>query len=174
MFKKSKYQLLFPIGLLLSFILEGSIMHIFSYQLAGKFPMVPYLVVLWLVYTVLFTHQDDNLHIYWWSFGIGALYDSYYIGVIGIFMFIFPLVVYITRLILKYVDENIVSSTMIYLIDIIIVLVLGYAGGRMGHLVYFSGIHFMAFAFGPTLLLNLIIFLVLYYPVNLLFDHYRQ
>ena len=174
MLKKSRHYLLFIIGLFISFYLEGGLMHAFPYLLAGKFPMVPYLTVTWLIYTILFSDRKQNIHIYWWAFGIGLLYDSYYIGVLGIYTFIFPIVVLVTKLILEYVDENIYSSIMIYLIDIIIVLVLGYTGGRMSHLVYFSGIHFFAYAFGPTLLLNLVIFLLLYFPISLLFDKYRK
>ncbi|WP_429970693.1 rod shape-determining protein MreD [Fructilactobacillus sp. Tb1] len=174
MLKKSKQRLLFIIGLFISFYLEGTLMHVFPFILAGKFPMVPYLTITWLIYTVLFSDPNQNLHLYWWAFGIGLLYDSYYIGVLGIYTVIFPVVILVTKLILEYVDENIYGSTMIYLIDIIIVLVLGYIGGRMSHLVYFSGVHFFAYAFGPTLLLNLVIFLLLYFPISLLFDKYRQ
>ncbi|EKK20898.1 Rod shape-determining protein MreD [Fructilactobacillus florum 8D] len=168
--KQIRQQLLFPSGLILAFFLEGIIMKLFSSSLAGTFPMVPYLTLLWLIDGTLFWGSQHARMLYWAAFLMGAWYDSYFIGVIGIYMFIFPLVVYVTRLLLVYVDENLIGATMIYLIDIIIVLLLGYAGGRIGHLVYFSGIHFMAFAFGPTLGLNLILFLVLYYPIKRLFE----
>ncbi|USS85165.1 rod shape-determining protein MreD [Fructilactobacillus myrtifloralis] len=172
--KRRKHHFLFPIGLVIAFVFEGSIMHFFSTLLAGTFPMVPYLTMLWFVYAIMFVRDLHQLHLYWWAFGIGIVYDLYYIGVLGIYTFIFPLIVYVTKLMTTYIEENVVSGTLIYLIDVIIVLILGYGAGRIAHLVYFSGVHFMAFAFGPTILLNLIIFLLLYYPVSLLFDQYRS
>ncbi|USS91259.1 rod shape-determining protein MreD [Fructilactobacillus carniphilus] len=172
--KKKKRHILFPLGIIIAFLFEGSIMHFFSGVLAGTFPMVPYLTLLWFVYAILFVKDLSELHLYWWAFGVGIVYDLYYIGVLGIYTFLFPLVVYVTKLLKNYIEANFVSGTLIYLIDLVIVLVLGYAAGRIAHLVYFSGMHFMAFAFGPTILLNLMLFLLLYYPVSLLFDQYRS
>ncbi|USS86821.1 rod shape-determining protein MreD [Fructilactobacillus cliffordii] len=174
MMKKRKRHILFPLGVIIAFIFEGSVMHFFSGLLAGTFPMVPYLTLLWFVYAILFVNDLSELHLYWWAWGIGIVYDLYYIGVLGIYTFLFPLIVYVTRLFKSYIEANFVSGTLIYLIDLVIVLTLSYMAGRIAHLVYFSGVHFMAFAFGPTILLNLILFLLLYYPVSLLFDQYRS
>ncbi|WP_413627146.1 rod shape-determining protein MreD [Fructilactobacillus vespulae] len=174
MLKETKIKILFLTGLILSFLLEGTLMNVFSQELASTFPMVPYLTITWLIFFVLFTNKQQQERLYLWTFLVGIVYDTYYIGVIGIYMFIFPIIILITKIILDYLDENIMTSIMIYLIDIIILLLLGCFGGRLSHLVYFSGIHFIAYAFGPTLLLNLIIFLVLYFPLSLLFDKYRQ
>ncbi|WP_156112353.1 rod shape-determining protein MreD [Fructilactobacillus fructivorans] len=169
--RPSRLKFLFPIGLVIAFLLEGSISKLFSPVLFEKFSMVPYLTLMWLVMATLFA-RHEKLHIGWWALGIGIVYDVYYVGIVGIFMFAFPLVVYINRIVFKFVRENLVTSSLIYMGDVLVVFILSYLGDRIAHIASLSGTQLLIYTLGPTLVLNLILFVILYFPIRALFNYF--
>ena len=48
----------------------------------------------------------------------GLMYDMFYTGIIGVFLVLFPLMIYITRWIMQYFEPSFIVLLLIYLIDI--------------------------------------------------------
>ena len=166
MYRLSKLRFGFPIGLFLMLFLDGSISQVFSAHLfRTSATMVSHLVVLWLVCAVLFEDRFD-IPVARWAAVAGAVFDLYYTGIFGIEIFIFPLVVYLTRVLANYISPNFLSGLLIYFIDITLVEALSYLASRMVHLTSMAGSAFLVTTLGPTLALNLALFVVLYFPIR--------
>jgi len=172
-YRLSKLRFGFPIILFLMLLLDGSISqnfsaHMFHYPTA----MVSHLVVLWLVCGVLFEADanDFEMPIGRWAIVAGIVFDLYYTGIFGIYIFIFPLLVYLTRLLVSYIRPNFLSGLLIYFIDITVLEALGYLAGRAIHLSSMSGTDFMVNTLGPTLAFNLAMFVVLFFPIRWVYN----
>lgn len=97
MLRVTKLRYGFPIGLLLFFYLDGILGAAFPKQLFNyPYTMSSYLVVLWLVYSIYFEDQI-TIPLGIWAAVAGGLFDLYYTGIFGIFVFVFPIVVALTR-----------------------------------------------------------------------------
>lgn len=171
MYRLSKLRFGFPIGLFLLLFLDGSISQVFSTHLfRPNAVMVSHLVVLWVVCAVLFEESRVDMPIARWAAVAGAVFDLYYTGIFGIYVFIFPLVVYVTRLLAGYISPNFLSGLLIYFIDITLVESLSYLASRMVHLTSMAGSTFLVTTLGPTLALNLALFVILYFPFRWVYN----
>ncbi|HJE45038.1 rod shape-determining protein MreD [Levilactobacillus namurensis] len=170
MYRLSKLRFGFPIGLFLFLFLDGSISQVFSTHLFRySAVMVSHLVVLWLICAILFEDRID-MPLARWAAVVGAVFDLYYTGIFGVYVFIFPLVVYLTRVLTRYISPNFLSGLLIYFIDITLVEALGYLASRMVHLTNMAGSTFLVTTLGPTLALNLALFVILYFPIRWVYN----
>ena len=48
--------------------------------------------------------EETNLS--WYAVGIGLLYDLYYTGMIGMYLFVLPLIIYIVRYLKQYIPDS--------------------------------------------------------------------
>ena len=95
------------------------------------------------------------------SLVLGTLYDLYYIGVIGIYAVIFPLLVMVFYFFKKTIQQNIltlfftvvISVTLFELISLLLQSVFGLTG--------VSSDFFVPRYLGPTLLFNILTFVIL-------------
>ncbi|MEJ6400395.1 rod shape-determining protein MreD [Nicoliella lavandulae] len=173
MLRNSPLRFVFPIGLYIAFCLDGSVSRIFGGQLFGVQSMVPMITLLWLTLGLLF-ENGINLHLGAWAALAGFVMDMYYFGTLGVFVFILPLVVYISRILYRYLPINFITGMLIYFIDITISMSLAYFANRFVGLANVTGTNFLVSVLGPTLVLNLVLFIITYYPISLLFDRYRE
>ncbi|QBP18748.1 rod shape-determining protein MreD [Acetilactobacillus jinshanensis] len=177
MIKNSSLKYVFPIGLLIAFFLDGSVSYNLMSVLFKSYSVVPYLSLFWLVMAVFFVN-DYNLHLEGWATLLGAVFDWYYVGIWGVFIIIFPLVVYCTRAMYRYFSINFISAFVIYLIDLIIVLFLGDLAdqvvSRITGVAAYAGMNFVLYSAVPTLILNAILFAILYYPIQRLYNYCQQ
>lgn len=172
MIKDTKITLIFVIGAFISFFLDGTITQIFNLQFKNNFLMVPYLTIIWFVMAVIFL-KDYDVKIMVWAFVIGYIYDSYYVGIIGIFLFIIPIIVLLTRYLLKVVNPFYFSSILIFFIDITILMSISYFLDRLSKIASISGSPFLVYVLWPTLIFNIIIFAIMYFPVQKLYNYFR-
>ncbi|MFC6260431.1 rod shape-determining protein MreD [Levilactobacillus fujinensis] len=174
MYRLSKLRFGFPIGLFLLLLLDGSISQSFSVQLF-HYPsaMVSHLVVLWLVCGAIFEADQGEAYpmpLAVWAAIAGAVFDLYYTGIFGVYVFVFPVVIYVTRRLVLYIRPNFLSGLLIYFIDITIVEALGYLASRAIHLTTMSGSSFLVNTLGPTLAFNLAMFVILYFPIRWVYN----
>lgn len=165
-----KMRYIFPIGLFLAVFLDGTLTHVWSGWMVTPTTFVESrLVLLWLFMAVCFGEVD---HIIFWSILAGFIYDMYYTGIIGIFILLFPLMVYITQWIVQFFEPSFILLVLIYLIDITILLSMGYALNLLINLTDVSVVNFIGRTLGPSLAYNLAFFVALYYPLKKLFLKY--
>lgn len=165
----SRLKIIFPIGLFVALFLDGSLSnvfagHLFSYPYAS----VLHLTLLWLVFAV-FLDDHDALPVGIWATFVGLVFDWYYTGVFGVYMVGLPLIVYLCRQIKPWLDLNFLTLLMIYIINLTILEAFTYIWYTMGHVISSSLADFAVYTLGPTIAVNLAIFVILYYPMRRLY-----
>ncbi|WP_367295145.1 rod shape-determining protein MreD [Levilactobacillus yonginensis] len=173
MYRLSKLRFGFPVGLFFLLLIDGAISQVFSvHMFRAPTAMVSHLVVLWLVCGAIFEADSSafEMPLARWAAVAGVIFDLYYTGIFGIYIFIFPLVIYLTRLMVAYIRPNFLSGLLIYFIDITVVEALGYVASRAIHLNDMAGSTFLVNTLGPTLAFNLAMFVLLYFPIRWVYN----
>ncbi|GAX00157.1 rod shape-determining protein MreD [Secundilactobacillus mixtipabuli] len=174
MLRVTKLRYGFPIGLFLFFYLDGILGATFPQQLFSvPYSMSSYLVVLWLVFTVFFEEQIQ-VPLTVWAAVAGGLFDVYYTGIWGIFVFVFPIAVALTKACYKAFPINFLSGLLVYFIDITVICSLSYFGNLVVHMTTASFADMMVDSLAPTLAYNLATYVILYFPVQWLFNRLRN
>lgn len=153
------------ITLLIAFLLDGTISAVFSEQLTiGSGVMFTRLLFVSLVY-YSFRLPLEQVVVYAAFFGL--LQDSYYVGILGIYITAYVLIVYLASVINKSVDDNILTiglSTAVLLAAFELIVYMLYSSIGFVHL----GVRaFIVLRFAPTLLFNMLAYFVCYYVLKI-------
>ena len=162
---KWKINVFAPMLILFGLLFDGLISGIFSeylYTENGNV-MVPRLIILVLV-MVSFYLPRNKMILYALIFGF--LYDSYYVGILGIYVAIFPLIVYVTDKLNQVLNPNPITIGMMVFINLSILETMLYGIYKILGFTVINMNMFMAGRLGPTLLLNLVFFIVAFYPLK--------
>jgi len=155
----SRLRVIFPVGLFLALFLDGSLSNVFAAHLFRyPYSSVLHLVLLWVIFAVYLDDRDDL------SIGIW-----YYTGIIGVYAVALPLVVYLSRQIKPWLDLNFLTMLMVYIINLTIVETFVYIWYIIGKVVTGNLADFAVYTLGPTIAVNLALFVILYYPVRQLY-----
>ncbi len=161
-----KWQKIIVVGLtlLLSLLLDGAITFTLYEQLliAGGI-MVPRLFFIALI-IFSFYLPINELNIYAIFFGL--LYDSYYTGILGIYIAGSLIIVNIAHNLKKHIQSNILEMGLITMILIAILEVLVYLVYSAVGIASLPFVEFIVSRVGPTIILNGVFFLFLYYPIS--------
>ncbi|WP_181189658.1 rod shape-determining protein MreD [Bombilactobacillus bombi] len=166
--KTAKYIGQFII-LLLGFFLDGSLKSTFTNLNKPSFQVSLQILLLLLVIMVLHDQKEDN-HLFWYSLILGVLYDSYYSRIFGLYSTILPLTVIVVQTVQSYIPESFVFEWSMYFIVLTISMLYLYIIGVFLNLALVDMTRFITDWLGPTLLVNSIIFLVLYFPMTKLIN----
>ena len=169
MYRLSRLRYLFPIGLFIMFFLDGSLSKIFaSFFFSYPYAMVSQLTLLWLVLAYFF---EDNVQIPLTFFAViaGAIADIYYSGILGLFIFLYPLIVWLTRVLAHSFNPSFLTSILIFFIDVATFEFLNYLAYNIVGVTTMSMVDFVVNVLTPTLALNLVYFVVFYWPTSAIF-----
>ncbi|WP_295729857.1 rod shape-determining protein MreD [uncultured Limosilactobacillus sp.] len=171
MYRLSRLRFLFPIGLLLAFFLDGSLSKVFANQFFSfPYSMVSQLVLLWLVLAYFF-EENIKIPLYGFAVLIGVLSDLFYSGVLGLFIVLYPLMVWLTKLLANFFNENFFNTLMIFFINVCVFQLLNYWAFLLIGVIHVKFGSFLLYTLAPTLALNLVYFVVLYWPIHELYQH---
>lgn len=154
---------LIPIFLYLALVFDGIVMNLFAGQLIDQnYVLTPrFILLVFVLFTVFFPKQP--LFLYALLFGI--VYDSFYSGVIGLYAAGLATIMYV----LKRIQPHIVPTPIVMIA--LFVLAIGYLEIFIFGMYTFLGYAdlsfevFLSSRLGPTLLLNIILFIACYYPL---------
>ncbi|RRK11136.1 rod shape-determining protein MreD [Lactiplantibacillus garii] len=165
----SRLKIIFPIGLFLALFLDGSLSNVFAGHLFSyPYSSALHLVLLWLIFAIFLDDRDD-LAVGLWSGFVGLVFDLYYTGVVGVYVVALPLIVYLCRQIKPWLDLNFLTLLMVYIINLTIVEAFVYIWYSMSNVIDGNLADFAVYTLGPTIAVNLAIFVILYYPVRRLY-----
>ncbi|MGX7395266.1 rod shape-determining protein MreD [Carnobacterium mobile] len=160
-----KVKVFAPLVIFIGFLIDGLLSGVFSVQLYGENGniMTPRLVV--LIFVLMSFYLPRNKMI---LYGIifGLLYDSYYVGILGMYVAIFPIIVYITEKVKRVLHPNALTIGMMVVINLSIVETILYGFYKVLGFAEIDMTTFMASRLGPTLLLNLVFFILAFYPLK--------
>ncbi|WP_010580871.1 rod shape-determining protein MreD [Liquorilactobacillus vini] len=166
----SKMRYFFPLGLLLTLLLDGIFSNLFAAEFFRPNSMIESrLFVVWLVMALCFGEID---HPYLWAVIAGLIFDIYYTGIIGPMFMILPLIVYLTNLMYRFLTPSFIVVLLICLIDITVITTLFYGIFFAISYTSVSLSEFIGETLGPTLAYNLAALVILYWPLKKFFEEF--
>lgn len=165
-------RLLLPFVFLTFFILESIFVELLPAEL---FRSTRILVPHFLIVAILFltVYASRNLGIIY-AFAFGLLFDIVYTEIIGIYLFLFPLVAYIISKIMKVFHSNIIIVTIVSIVGVAL-LELGVY--ELNFLIKLTDMDFSTFInlrLFPTIILNIAFAIIFAYPLKRQFEKYAS
>nr|WP_319219114.1 rod shape-determining protein MreD [uncultured Trichococcus sp.] len=152
-----------PLMLYLLLILDGFLINAFPGQFVSEeYILVPHLMLFgFVLFAYYFPKQPMQLY----AVLFGLLFDSYYSGILGVYAVAFAVIVYFVKKMQKYLTENVFVLALLFISAIVMVdsFVFGFYS-----LMGITQLDFSAFAserLGPTIVLNIVLFILIYYPL---------
>lgn len=165
-------RLVLPLLLLFLFIFEGLFTQLFPANLfGGDYIFVPRFLIIALFFVTIYGSEKHGIV---FAFLFGLLFDLVYTEIIGIYLFMFPLVSYAFFNIMKMIQTNIVLVSLVSLVCVALL-----EGGIyvMNLLIHHADILFSSFSeirLIPTLILNLIFIVIAAYPFKRQSEKYAE
>lgn len=166
MYRLSRLKYVFPLGLFIALFLDGSLSKIFApLMFSYPYSMSSQLVMLWLVFSFFF-EENIRIPLVWFAVLAGAIADLYYSGILGLYIFLYPLVIVLTRMMDKVMDRNFLNMILIFFIDLVVFELLNFLAYRIVGIIHQGVGDFLVDNLAPTLALNLVYFVIFFWPVS--------
>ncbi|CAH1856394.1 rod shape-determining protein MreD [Convivina intestini] len=165
-----RFRVIYPLVLFLLLFLDGNLMSSLG-GILNHFPfhILPLLTLIWLFYAIEF--EVTNRIAFWvYVVLIGLLFDIYYTGILGSYTIAFLAACVVMDRLRPYFDERLMSGLLLCLIGLIIYLLVTYAAGFIINIADVSLGRFLLYELVPTVVLNIIIAALGYYPAWSLFQ----
>ncbi|MGX7350417.1 rod shape-determining protein MreD [Enterococcus canis] len=104
---------------------------------------------------------------------LGLIYDSYYVGIIGIYSVIYPLTVALMITFEKTINTNVFTRFFGAIISITFFELAALVMQMLFQFTNAAPLYFISRALGPTLLLNICLYWIFVYPLGKLFFIWR-
>ena len=161
-----------PIIISLCFLFESVFVELLPAELfKSSSILVPHFLMVTIIFVTVYISQKHGIM---YGFIFGILFDIVYTEIIGIYLFMFPLVAYITSWIMRILQTNII------LVSFVAILGVGFLELGVYEMNFLIGRTDMSFAsfvdirLVPTLILNLIFIILVSYPLRKYLDLYAE
>ncbi|MCL6572091.1 MAG: rod shape-determining protein MreD, partial [Bacillus sp. (in: Bacteria)] len=145
-------KFLLPLLFLFLFILESLFVQFLPEKLFGfERIFVPHFLFTGLLFLTIFVGKKQGI-IYGAIFGL--LFDVVYVEIIGIYLFLYPVVTYLAHRLMQILQVNIIIAFLVSLVGISLLEMGAY---EMNYLIHVTDLDFKSFIhlrFFPTLILN--------------------
>ncbi|WP_081167461.1 rod shape-determining protein MreD [Lactococcus garvieae] len=157
------FQFFSPLFLFFLLLLDGQLTHFFTALSGGSVIPVSHLLLIFMVYTV-----TQHRHSYVLIVGIllGIIYDSYFLGIFGIASLILPLIALFVYNIQSVVFTNRWTRLFTVIIIVAAFQVLSTLIVALVGVVKVDFISFIVRQLAPTLALNILLALLLQWPLE--------
>ncbi|MGT2716243.1 rod shape-determining protein MreD [Streptococcus respiraculi] len=155
---KNYVKCLIPLLLLLAFVIDGQLSTLFINLTPGIITVSSHFLLIMALYSVLYIPTFYNVVIFTI---IGFLYDIYYLNILGIFVTLFPLAVYLIDYFYQSLRFKRVTNHIILLVVIFVVEFGAFLSARLFEVTNLSMFIFVVYSLVPTLVFNSLLLLVL-------------
>lgn len=153
---------LFSLLFLALFLMESLFVQYLPGELFGKI-CAPHFLFTGILFLTIFVNQKQGiLH----GIIFGLIFDIVNTEILGIYMFLFPLVAFLISKMLNMVNQNLVVSFLFSLLGIALLEIGVY---EMNSLIHVTNMDFMTFInmrLYPTLILNAVFIIIAGYPLK--------
>ncbi|MGE6259566.1 rod shape-determining protein MreD [Heyndrickxia sporothermodurans] len=165
-------RIVLPLILSVCFIAESIFVQYFPHNaFDGKYIIVPHFLLVVLQLMGIYYIRNRTLL---YAFIFGLLFDISYTGILGVYLFLFPLTIYITSKLMKFLQSNIFIAVIVTLFNVALVEFLVYELNILIHQVTMTTMDFLNIRLVPTLILNLIFFVIFSYPIKKWLEHRKK
>lgn len=156
-----------PVLVFLAMVLDGAI-ALNAASILYRLPMAasPYLVLLFLLAPTLVGSEGikNPSDQYLLAFTVGLVYDLYYTGYVGVSMIGFPMILGIARWVQQFFEHTYFWEMMIFFFVLNCYLLFDYLAFSIINVAQQNIQEFVIFHMFPTVLLNILLFM-LFYPI---------
>jgi rod shape-determining protein MreD len=161
-----------PIIISLCFLFESVFVEMLPAELFKSSSIfVPHFLMVAIIFVTVYISKKHGIM---YGFIFGILFDIVYTEIIGIYLFMFPLVAYITSWIMRILQTNIILVSFVAILGVgfleLGVYEMNFLIGRTD-MIFAS---FMDIRLVPTLILNLIFIILVSYPLRKYLDLYAE
>ncbi len=161
-----------PIIISLCFIFESIFVEVLPAELfKSSRILVPHFLIVSIIFVTIYISPKQGIM---YGFIFGILFDIVYTEIIGIYLFMFPLVAYITSWIMKILQTNIILVAFVAILGVVFlelgVYEMNFIIGRTD-MIFASFINVRLL---PTLILNFIFIILVSYPLRKYLDLYAE
>ena len=137
----------------------------------GKYMIIPRFFTIGLLLMAIFFDRNTAI-----KYGVlfGFLFDIFYTGVLGAYMFFLPLTVYVVSKLVKVLQNNLFILAFIVLFGVFLLELILFQLNVIIKRTEIDLIQFMSIRLAPTLLLNLIFYLLLAFPLKSAFEKLQR
>ncbi|MEN1970481.1 rod shape-determining protein MreD [Lentibacillus sp. N15] len=168
-------RLLLPLILFLIVILEGVALELLPARLVtGELLIIPHWAFIFLVCVTIFYDKENTYTSVLYAVIFGLLIDIVYTGILGVYMFIYALVIYIVHGLKKLLHANFYVTLLLGFIGIMLSDMLIYIIYSVIDITETTFHHYFIYRFIPTVLANLLFLLVLYPLVKKPLEKWRE
>lgn len=163
-------KFLLPLLFLFFFILESLFVQFLPGKIfGGNYVLVPHFLFASLLFLTIFVGKRQGV-IYALIFGL--IFDIVYTEIIGIYLFLYPLICYIVSKIMRIFHSNLIIAFLVTLVGIGLLELGVYEMNYIIHLTNLDFISFIKLRFYPTILLNAAFIILAGYPLKRQFEKY--
>lgn len=163
--KKVRQHLLIALLLLTLGIFDGSLSYVFQkYLYTNTNDAICSLMTIGLILTIFFI--PDERYIVIIAAIVGLIYDSFFTGILGVYAFLLGLLAYVVRYFEEYIPHTPLFIGLICLLSLAFMTTSVYAINEFIGMTKVDFTDFVATVLGPTLALNIVLFIILYFPLS--------
>ncbi|WP_125703078.1 rod shape-determining protein MreD [Lacticaseibacillus daqingensis] len=158
--------------LLVAMLLDGTLSQVLAqWLMTPTFTGVPQLTLIALLMIALALPEEDNIVI---IAGVtGLVFDSFYTGMLGVHMLLWPLLVYVIRQLAPLVPRGALYVGSVVIIALTVYLGAYYFVSRFLGFTAAAPVDLIAHHMGPGLAVNLVLFAVIYAPMMQVLNRLR-
>lgn len=154
--------------LAIAFYLDGIFKSYIHYLNEGNNNGLPQFFLMVLVLLTFKLDNDRLLILY--AFILGYLYDTYYMGVFGIYMILFPITVILISMLKNYIPDIFIFEASFYLIVMTVIHFITYIVGIIFRTITVNVTDYITYNLWPTLFFNIVLFIIIYLPLTILIE----
>lgn len=157
-------RLAFPLILFFLLLSEGVALDLLPNILtSAETLIVPHWIFMFLLLIVLFYDTDDTFYAVMYGVFFGFCVDIVYVGILGVYMFVYPFTLYIVQLLKRMLQTNVYMTIIIAMVGISIIEVLLYFIYSFVGIVEVTMTNFLLHRLLPTILANVLFLVPLYF-----------
>jgi rod shape-determining protein MreD len=161
-------KFLLPVLFVFFFILESLFVQLLPGEVLNSDRIfVPHFLLVAIILLTIYGSRKLGL-LYGLIFGL--LFDIVYTEVIGIYLFLFPLIAYIVSKMMKVLQANVFIVLFVVIAGVALAELGVYEMNYLIHITNMGFAHFIEFRLLPTLLLNLAFVIIAMYPLKRNFE----
>jgi len=160
-------RFLLPVLFIFLFIAESTFVEILPEKLFGNNIIVPHFLIIAILF---FTVYGPKKYWLFYAFIFGLLFDIVYTEIIGIYLFLYPLIAYLFTKLMRILQTNLVIVSLVTLLGVMLLELGSYEINFLIHLTNMDFSSYLSERLLPTLILNFIFIVLGAYPFKKYFE----
>jgi rod shape-determining protein MreD len=165
-------RVLLPVIYVAFFVFESLFVELLPADLFNRdFIFVPRLLMIGILFLAIYGGRTHGIL---YGFIFGLLYDVFYTEIIGVYLFLFPLLAYATAKLMRALQTNLLISSLVTLLGVCVLELTVYELNFLIHKTDMPFARFIEIRLYPTSILNLALTLIVAYPLKRFLEKWSE